>query len=104
MQSFVGYPISSIRLTTSVKKLSKQIAMEGLIPYIIGAISRKQNCNDRLVMKHSDSSKCLLLGSANNSFNGSFRTRVGGSGSHHLQDTAPRVVTANNNQLRNRKH
>lgn len=82
--------------------------MEGLIPYIIGAISRKQNCDEHVVMKHSDSSKRLLLGSANNSFNGSFRRRTcgsgSGSGSHHFRPTSAPLVTANNNQLRNRKH
>ncbi|CAL5195142.1 unnamed protein product [Lathyrus oleraceus] len=90
--------------------------MEGLIPFIIGAISRKQHYNQQHVIKHSDSSKRLLLGSSSpsNSFNGSFRRRTRGSGSDHFhplvseffleQPKVAPLVTANNNQLRNRKH
>jgi hypothetical protein len=78
--------------------------MEGLIPYIIGAINRKQKTfGDHMntSLQHSDSSQRLLLGSdLNNSFNnnGSFRRRT------RLDTTisAP-SITANNN-LRNRKH
>ncbi|WJX59939.1 hypothetical protein P8452_45206 [Trifolium repens] len=77
--------------------------MEGLIPYIIGAINRKQKTTfgEHMMntsLQHSDSSKRLLLGSSdhNNSFNnGSFRART------RLDTTPP--ITANNN-LRNRKH
>lgn len=74
--------------------------MEGLIPYIIGAISRKQKFEHmNTSLQHSDSSKCLLLGSADNN---SFRRRTRES-DHHFQPLVTAAhVTANN--LRNRRH
>ncbi|RHN53238.1 hypothetical protein MtrunA17_Chr5g0393741 [Medicago truncatula] len=78
--------------------------MEGLIPYIIGAISRKQKFEHiNTLLQHSDSSKCLLLGPDN----GSFRRRTRES-DHHFQPLVSKNntaahVTANNN-LRNRRH
>ena len=72
--------------------------MEGLIPYIIGAINRKQkfeHMNNPL--QHSDSSKCLLLGADSNSFRR--RTRE----SDHRFQPLVSDHTANNN-LRNRRH
>ncbi|CAJ2651051.1 unnamed protein product [Trifolium pratense] len=75
--------------------------MEGLIPYIIGAINRKQKTFDEHMMntslQHSDSSKRLLLG-ASSSTHGSFRIRT-----RFDTTTTSAPVTANNN-LRNRRH
>jgi len=78
--------------------------MEGLIPYIIGAINRKQKFDQHMntSLQHSDSSKRLLLGADNNSF----RRRTRESDRHFqplVSDHTAAHVTANNN-LRNRRH